>query len=629
MPTQPNRSRTTRRRLLALAGMTILPLATIAGPLLSATPVNPAGASRAAVPAALRALDGVAGPRATVLAFVGTECPISNAYAPTLAALDKRYRSRGVRFVLVHANRSESEKKAADHARRYGLAALPVRMDPEQRLADAVGARQTPEVFLLDSHRIVRYAGRIDDRYVARGQARARVAAPDLERAIDAVLAGKPVAHPRTVAVGCVIERSASAPVRAEKRLAAGPTYGRDVAPILQQNCQSCHRAGEIGPFALESYADAKRWARNLVDATQARRMPPWKPVAGHGDFQGVRRLSEAQIALLKRWADAGAPQGNAKDTPAPPKFAKGWTLGTPDLVLTMPEAWRTPAEGQDIYRCFVLPTGLTQDKEVVGVEIRAGNKRVVHHVLVYVDDQGRARAKDAGDAEPGYTSFSGPGFAATGEMGGWAPGNMPRFLPEGIGRPLPKGSDIILQVHYHPTGKPEEDRTTIGLHFARKPITRHLRVFPVVGKNLRIPAGESNFLVRGSVPVPFNAEAIAIMPHMHLLGKTMKMTLTLPDGTTKPLIAIDDWDFQWQDTYAYRTPVALPKGARIDLEATYDNSTSNPRNPNSPPRLVTWGEKTTDEMCIGFVNYITEDENNPIVKILDGVLGGGRRTAR
>lgn len=596
------------RCALAAAALLLPALPALLSPRLSAAPP--------AIPVALPAK--VAGARATALVFIGTECPISNGYAPTLAALEKRYRGAGVRFVLVHANAGVTHAEAARHARRYGLGALPILLDPDGKLADAVGARKTPEVFLLDRARTLRYAGRIDDRYADRGVPKARVSSNDLQRALDAVLAGRPVAVARTPAVGCAIER----PARQTAAKPVAVTYARDVAPILEANCRSCHRTGEIGPFPLETFADAKRWAQNIVSVTETRRMPPWKPVPGHGEFAGERRLSDTQIDTLRRWAEAGAPPGDLSHLPPPPKLAAGWALGKPDLILTMPEAWRTPAEGKDVYRCFVLPTGLTENRDVVGVEIRPGNKSVVHHVLVYVDTEGRARAKDAADPGAGYTSFSGPGFTETGEMGGWAPGNIPRFLPAGIGRPLPRNADIIVQVHYHATGRPEEDRTSIGLHFARGPVERRLRVFPVIGRKLRIPPGEANFRVTGSVPVPFDAKAIAITPHMHLLGKTMKLTLTLPDGTTKPLIYVDDWDFRWQDTYFYKEPVSLPKGARIDLEATYDNSAGNPRNPHSPPQLVTWGEETTDEMSIGFVNFVVENENDPIARLLSGLRG-------
>ena len=627
-------TRSASRRLyvpLFLFGLLLAGVAAVSAPLGS----GPAGGGRRrGVPAELVLADAagkgrpfaqVAGKRATVLVFLGTECPVSNKYAPTVAALERQYRAKGVRFVAVYPNAAVTGPEAAKHARAFGLGGLPLALDGQQALADRVGATVTPEAVVLDAHRTVHYVGRIDDRYVARGKAQARVVEKSLQNALDAVLAGGQVRAKPAPAVGCVIERAA----KTAKVTYTGPTYARDVAPILQANCQSCHRAGEIGPFPLENFENARAMAANIAAVTGAKRMPPWKPVAGHGDFEGVRRLTDARIKTLRAWADAGAPQGDPKELPPAPRFPQGWTLGKPDLVLTMAEPWKTPAAGEDVYRCFVLPTGLAEDKDVVAVEIRPGNKRVVHHVLVYVDTQGRARTKDEAAPGSGYTSFGGPGFLPNGEMGGWAPGNLPRFLPDGIGRPLPKAADLIVQVHYHPTGKPEEDVTSIGLYFARKPVAKRLRTFPIIGNPLRIPPGEKNYVATGGVPVPFDAKAIAVTPHMHLLGRSMKMTATLPDGATKPLVYVNDWDFNWQETYLYKEPVALPKGTQIKLEATFDNSAENPRNPNSPPKLVKWGEGTADEMCIGFVNYIVDNEDDPTVRLLDGLLGGRRRAAR
>jgi hypothetical protein len=580
----------------------------------------PTPTSVLSLPSVVRAADGkrtdiagVAGTRATVLIFVSTNCPISNRYAPEMAALTDAYRARGVAVALVYANAGIERAAVLRHARAYGLTGVGLFLDPAQALADAVGATVTPETFLLDAGQTVRYHGRIDDRFAERGQPRVSgVTTHDLRTALDAVLAGRPVAVTSTPAVGCVIER-------ADKRLPDAPTYA-DVAPILQRNCQSCHRAGEIGPMTLEGYADAKRWAANIAAVTGAKVMPPWKPVAGHGEFIGERRLTETQIATLRKWADAGAPQGDPANVPPPPTFPHGWQLGTPDLVLTMPEKWQVPADSRDVYRCFVLPTNLKADKDVVAVEYRAGNKGVVHHILGFIDDSGRAREKDAQDAGPGYTSFGSPGFLPTGSLGGWAPGNLPQFLPDGVGRPLPAGSDVVLQVHYHADGKPEEDITSVGLYFAKKPVSRKFRMLPLIVRNLDIPAGDSSYTVTRTTTVPIDATVLTVTPHIHLLGHTFEMTATLPDGTVKPMVRIDNWDFKWQDTYTYKEPFRLPRGTTVTLTAGYDNSASNPRNPNSPPKRVTWGEETTDEMCIGFVGFIADDENAPLIRLMDGL---------
>jgi len=292
-----------------------------------------------------------------------------------------------------------------------------------------------------------------------------------------------------------------------------------------------------------------------------------------------------------------------------------------------MPEEFTIPANGNDIYRCFVLPTNLTEDKDVVAVEYRAGNKAVVHHCLGFLDVNGDAHKKDAEDPGQGYLSFGGPGFTPAGELGGWAPGNLPRFTPEGIGRPLPKGSDVVLQVHYHPNGREEKDKTQIGIYFAKKPIQKKLRVIPVPIRQLEIPAGDAAYTLSRTYPVPIDIEALFIAPHMHLLGNKFEMIVTLPDGIVKPMVKIDDWDFRWQDTYAYQTPLKIPKGSTITLTASYNNSPTNPRNPNSPPKKVTWGEGTTDEMCIGFIGFVATNENDPLLRIFDSMLSRRKTT--
>jgi hypothetical protein len=227
----------------------------------------------------------------------------------------------------------------------------------------------------------------------------------------------------------------------------------------------------------------------------------------------------------------------------------------------------------------------------------------------VHYDTTGRARELDAADPGPGYTSFGGVGFKSGGMIGGWAPGNFPSFLPDGIGRRLPKGADLVVQVHYHKSGKPESDRTKIGIYYTRGPVDKRIRSFPVAKLMLRIPAGDSNYTVHASLPVRLDATLYRVTPHMHLLGRDMKLTATLPDGTLVPLVHVANWDFNWQTGYELKTPLHLPAGSRVDLEATYDNSSDNPVNPNNPPKLVTWGEQTTDEMCLAFLSFTLDRE--------------------
>jgi len=391
----------------------------------------------------------------------------------------------------------------------------------------------------------------------------------------------------------------------------ASVTYAHDIAPILYRNCTVCHRAGEVAPFTLASYADARKRARQIALVTQGRVMPPWK-ADSHGEFQDERRLTDGQIALLQRWAEAGAPEGKPKQEPPVPHFPAGWALGQPDMIVTPPRPYTVEAEGRDVYRCYVIPTDFAEDRYVSAVDVHPGNRAVVHHALVYVDTGGTARRLEAKsqDGSPGYQEFGGIGFLPAGMLGGWAPGSMARRLPADTGILLPKGADIVLEVHYHKDGKPETDQTQVALYFNQGVVARPMHIFPLANTHLRIPPGDKDYALRASLPVIFDATLLTIFPHMHVLGRRMTVTATLPDGTTKPLIDVPDWDFNWQGFYAYKQPVRLPAGSRVDLVAHYDNSEGNPRNPTSPPKLVTWGEQTTDEMCLCYLGFTVDAEH-------------------
>jgi mono/diheme cytochrome c family protein len=387
------------------------------------------------------------------------------------------------------------------------------------------------------------------------------------------------------------------------------PTYTKEVAPILWKNCAGCHRPGEIGPFSLLTYQEAAKRATFIEEITASRKMPPWKPEAGFGSFHDERRLTEQEIKTLAAWAEAGAPEGNPKDLPPAPKFTDGWRHGPPDLVLTVPEPFQVPASGRDVYRCFVIPIGIDSNQTVSLVEFRPGNRKVVHHALLYLDNTGAARKRDAAEPGPGYTSFGGPGIIPTGGLGGWAPGAMPRPLPEGIGKFLRKGSDLVLQIHYHPDGKAETDQSAVGIYFTKTRARNIVGGIAVRSRSLNIPPGESRYHVSArSEALPVDVQAIGITPHMHYLGKEMKVVAETPTGETIPLIWIKDWDFNWQGQYQYRSPVKLVKGSVIKLDAYYDNSSDNPNNPSKPPRQVRWGEQTTDEMCLLAVQVIADN---------------------
>src|SRR5688572_30182339 len=349
---------------------------------------------------------------------------------------------------------------------------------------------------------------------------------------------------------------------------AADVTFTKDVAPILFSQCVTCHRPGEVAPFSLTNYKDAKKRAGQIADVTESRFMPPWMAEKGHGDFLGERRLSDDQIKLLRAWADAGAPEGDPAALPPLPTFPDGWTLGQPDLVLKMSESYELKAEGRDVFRVFVIPTSLAEDKFVRAVEFRPSNRKIVHHALFFLDNTGTARKLDAQDPGPGYSRMGGPGFTPTGGLGGWAPGFTPFNLPDGVGRPVRKGADLVIQVHFHPSGKVEQEQSTIGIFFTKEPPEKILIPFPRAARRaINIPPGEQKFEVNDTFTVPADTTLIGITPHAHLLCKEIKVEMTPPGGNEKKsLIWIRNWDWDWQDEYQYKQPVHIPAGSKVDM---------------------------------------------------------------
>lgn len=388
------------------------------------------------------------------------------------------------------------------------------------------------------------------------------------------------------------------------------PTYSEHIAPILQKQCQTCHRQGEVAPFALEDYSDAKAWATEIATYTQARLMPPWKPASGHGQFKNERRLTDTEIQMIIDWEKAGAPPGDLNAVPPVPNFTDGWKLGAPDWIVEMPIEYEIDPEGEDEYRHFIIPTHFDTDMYVQAVDVQPGNRKTVHHVIAYLDVNGEARKLDAQDEKPGYvTEGTGPGFDDAGTLGGWAPGVTPAVLPEGVGYLLPKGADIAMQVHYYRTGHIERDRSRLGLYFSKTAETAKLHITSAINNKFEIPAGAARHAVFASRKLKTDAYLLATMPHMHLLGRDMRLTATIPTGEKHELIWIQDWDFNWQDIYHYSEPLFLPAGTEVSLVAHFDNSAENPVNPHNPPIPVGWGEKTTDEMCIGFLYYVKASE--------------------
>ncbi len=434
---------------------------------------------------------------------------------------------------------------------------------------------------------------------------------------------------PRTTAVHAQqIARAATAPPRAVSATAP-PTFNKDVAPILYENCATCHRPGEVAPFSLLTFQDAAKRAPLIAAVTASRVMPPWKAEPDHGSFLNERRLSDAQIATLRAWADAGAPEGNTADKPMPPHFSDGWQAGEPDQIASMTAKYAVPADGADQFRCFVMPLNLDHDVNISGFEFRPGNRRVVHHAIIYVDSNGAGRRLAAGSKD-GYRCVGGPGFAASGALGGWAPGADPRRPEPETSLAVPSGSDLVVQIHYHPSGKPEEDQSSLGLHYSG-PATRGRVGMVLVNRRIYIKPGDAHYVAEASATIPQDVDLVGITPHAHWLATEMKVDAHLPDGSTTPLIWIKSWDFNWQGQYHYATPVHLPKGTRLEMRYVYDNSSSNPHNPASPPKLVTWGEETNDEMALAFLEFVLPSPKDvpafrlaTVTQLLDGFFAAG-----
>jgi hypothetical protein len=402
-------------------------------------------------------------------------------------------------------------------------------------------------------------------------------------------------------------------------------TFSENVAPIVYQNCVTCHRPGEAAPFSLISYDDVKKRGSLIATVTKARYMPPWHAAHDFGEFADERRLTDQQIATIGAWVQQGMPQGDVSKMPKLPQFAEGWHLGKPDLILEMPVGFELPASGPDVFRNFVIPMGLKEDKWVRAVEFRPSTRKAAHHALFAYAPAGSMSRLEGLDGKPGFGGMGTvgvtPGQGASGGLGGWAVGGTPAFAPGGLAAPLPKGSDFLLQMHFHLTGKPETEKALVGIYFADKAPERIMTTLGLpelfgFGAGIDIPAGEKNFTIHDSLTLPVDVKVYGAIAHAHYLAKDIKATATLPDGSVKPLIWIQDWDFNWQETYTYKESFTLPMGTRIDATLRYDNSADNPRNPSNPPKRALFGEESFDEMgTVGLTLITVNPSDEPILQ--------------
>jgi hypothetical protein len=398
------------------------------------------------------------------------------------------------------------------------------------------------------------------------------------------------------LSVSIVASMSASGP--ADARV----TFNKDVAPILYQHCVECHRRGEVAPMPLLSYRDARPWARSIKEKVQSRAMPPWLASPEYGHFQNERRLSQTEIDTIAAWVDQGSPEGDARDLPAAPQFVEGWTIGKPDVVIQMPKEVQVPSDGVIPYMYVTVPTNFGEDKWVQAAEIRAGNRSVVHHIIVFVQDP--PKAKPAGKE----SQSEGRGEAAGTKLCGFAPGEQPKVYPEGSAKLIKAGSNLVFQLHYTTNGDAATDRSYIGMIFAKGPVPTPVQTGTATNATFVIPPGNSSYEVTSSWTAKENVRIVDLMPHMHVRGKDFTYTAVYPDGTSRVILSVPKYDFNWQLLYRPAQRVLLPKGGRLDCVAHFDNSTGNKYNPD-PTKEVRWGPQTWEEMMIGWFDYVVDDD--------------------
>ena len=548
-------------------------------------------------------LDDYKSSQLVVLAVLGVECPLAKQYAVKLQKLAGAYAERGVTVLALNGNRQDSLAEMAAFANSNSLT-FPILKDLNQHMIDSLQATRTPEVFVLDAQRVVRYRGRVDDQFAVGGKSRTAPTREDLKTAIDELLDGKPVSVSETPAIGCLIGRS-----RAPNRDST-VTYSNQIARVLQKNCVECHRPGEIAPFSLTDYQEVAGWADMIVEVTRSHQMPPWHASPEHGHFVNERRLAPEELDLLQQWAEAGAPEGDPSDLPSPRTFTEGWQLPhQPDHVVWMSETpFQVQAEGTVKYQYFSVDAGLTEDKWISAAEILPGNRSVVHHVIVFVTTDGKILDED----RQMLTAF--------------VPGLRIAAYPKGMAKRVPAGAKFIFQMHYTPNGVAGEDRTQVGLTFADPAeITHEVRTASAGNRRFQIePQMDNQFFDSQVITAPVDLQLLSLSPHMHLRGKSFRYELTSPDGTKETLLDVPHYDFNWQTAYRLPEPRMISAGSKLQAFAAFDNSSKNLANPD-PSKTVRWGEQSWDEMLLGYFDIaVPRDADDTAARVV-AAIGGMR----
>ncbi|QDS94083.1 Thiol-disulfide oxidoreductase ResA [Roseimaritima multifibrata] len=523
--------------------------------------------------------------RLVAVVFLGTECPLAKLYGPRLNDIQERFSDKGVQVIGINSNSQDSLTEIAAYVHRHHIS-FPMLKDPGSRVADQFRAERTPEVFLLDSERKIRYHGRIDDQYGV-GYSREREASPELVNAIEDLLAGKPIAVPNTEAVGCHIGRLKTLEPHGDV------TYTKHIAPIMNAHCVSCHREGEIAPFTLSSYDDLIGWEETILEVLDDKRMPPWSANPAHGSFSNDPSLSPEDRQLLETWVDNGMPEGDAKDLPPTPNWTPGWQIPEPDQIVKMDKVpFDVPAEGIVDYQRFIVDPGWKEDKYITAAEARPDCRTVVHHILVYVIPEGATR-QDLRQIVAGY-----------------APGTPPIELTDGIAIRVAANSRLLFEMHYTPNGSAQKDLSYAGFCFTEKENVRRVLTGQLaINTRFKIPPGDANHVVLANYISRQDEQLVSMTPHMHVRGKSFRYEAQFPDGRKQVLLDVPNYDFNWQLKYFLKEPLTLPAGTRILCTAVFDNSEANLTNPD-PNKEVRWGDQSFEEMMIGFMDTIPLKNN-------------------
>lgn len=514
----------------------------------------------------------------TVVAFLGTECPLAKLYGPRLRQLSERFDD--VAFIGVNSNIQDTLREVAAYTERCKIK-FPMLLDTEHKLADLLKAERTPEVFVLDADRKVRYRGRIDNQY-AISVAKLKPSVEDLADALTALQAGNEPPQIRTEAIGCIIGR------RKQAAPTGDITYSKHIAPIFNKRCVECHRNGELAPFALSKHEDTVGWTDMIAEVISEGRMPPWNANPKFGHFKNDSRLTKEEKQLVLKWIENGAPEGDKADLPEPPEFVEGWRIEKPDKVYYMPRKYPVPATGVVDYQHFSVDPGYKEDTYINQVEARPGNPEVVHHIVVYVLTPEMRKRRSRG---------GGLGMMLI----GYAPGTSPLVYPKDAGMKIPAGSQFIFEMHYTPNGEKATDLSYCGVKFIdKKDVKQEIIGTEVMTSRFRIPKNDANYEVTAQRTIKEDINLVTLTPHMHLRGKSFRYIAQLPGKEPEILLDVPKYDFNWQLRYELAEPKFLPKDSVLKCIAKYDNSEGNPNNPD-PNKTVGWGDQSWEEMMIGF----------------------------